>query len=78
MLVRKVDISTLCEGADMHRDREGKTYVHIFKTADEHAPQTTEASQVSLESEGPDAEVISVPWKLSSAFCLVGLPDACL
>lgn len=78
MLVRKDDISTLCRGADVHRYREGKTYVHIFKTADEHAPQTAEASQVSLESEGPDAEVVSVPWKLSSAFCLVGLPAACL
>lgn len=68
----------LCAGVLMCIDTEKERHVHIFKTADEHAPQTAEASQVSLESEGLNAEVVSVPWKLSSAFCPVGLPAACL
>lgn len=83
MLLRKGDISTPCRGADVHRDRKETVHMKGKTSADVQnrrwtCAQTTEASQVSLEPEDPDAEVVSVLWKLSSAFCLVGLPAACL
>lgn len=75
-------VSPLCRDADVHSQR--RRGVHIWgrtrgcaQYRDDRPPQKTAAFPVSVLSEGPDTESVSIldTWL---SFCLVGLPAACL